>query len=75
VVQAFLEIDALEKKGVSAETEFAKAEKLISEAMGVIDSAKVKGVLHSNTADRRKSKLARYKTRALERLGLYTPAN
>jgi hypothetical protein len=71
--QVFLAIDDLEKNAVKAEAEFAGAEKLIAEAMGAIDAAKVKGALHTNTADRRKSKLARYKTRALTRLGLYTP--
>eukprot|EP00241_Pyramimonas_parkeae_P008179 CAMPEP_0114226794 /NCGR_PEP_ID=MMETSP0058-20121206/1430_1 /TAXON_ID=36894 /ORGANISM="Pyramimonas parkeae, CCMP726" /LENGTH=151 /DNA_ID=CAMNT_0001337559 /DNA_START=69 /DNA_END=524 /DNA_ORIENTATION=- len=69
--KAFVEIDMLTKAGTSSEADFANAEKLIGEAMGAIDKAVVKGVLHKNTGDRRKSKLCRYKTRSLIKLGLY----
>mmetsp|Transcript_38477 Transcript_38477/g.64756 ORF Transcript_38477/g.64756 Transcript_38477/m.64756 type:complete len:158 (-) Transcript_38477:175-648(-) len=72
--KAFVEMDGLVKAGAKSEDEFKKAELLIAEAFGVIDSSIFKGVIHKNTADRKKSKLARYKTRALQELGLYTVA-
>lgn len=69
--KVFVEIDDLVKTQAKSDADFKKAETLIGEAFGVIDSSVFKGVLHKNTADRKKSKLARYKTRALQQLGLY----
>mmetsp|Transcript_11987 Transcript_11987/g.43778 ORF Transcript_11987/g.43778 Transcript_11987/m.43778 type:complete len:179 (-) Transcript_11987:334-870(-) len=48
-------------------------EKYISEAFKTIDKAKKTGVLKANTADRRKARLSRAKTRMLVASGLYTP--
>eukprot|EP00240_Pyramimonas_obovata_P007750 CAMPEP_0118958728 /NCGR_PEP_ID=MMETSP1169-20130426/62773_1 /TAXON_ID=36882 /ORGANISM="Pyramimonas obovata, Strain CCMP722" /LENGTH=158 /DNA_ID=CAMNT_0006906853 /DNA_START=93 /DNA_END=569 /DNA_ORIENTATION=+ len=73
--KVFMEIDALVKTGAKTEDEFKNAEALIAAAFKTIDNSVAKGVLHKNTADRRKSKLCRYKTRALEQLGLYTAAS
>eukprot|EP00959_Pyramimonas_sp_CCMP1952_P063165 1320090-Pyramimonas_sp.AAC.2 len=72
--KVYTTIDGLVKAGATNEDEFKAAESLISATFKVIDSSVAKGTLHKNTADRRKSKLCRYKTRALEKLGLYTSA-
>ena len=45
----------------------------VGEAYSEIDRAMVKGVIDKNTANRRKSKLARAKKQALIDLGLYSP--
>lgn len=45
----------------------------VGEAYSEIDRAVVKGVIDKNTANRRKSKLARAKKQALIDLGLYSP--
>eukprot|EP00894_Picocystis_sp_ML_P000656 jgi/Pico_ML_1/51173/g2252.t1 len=53
--------------------ELSPVDELISEAYSEIDKCVVKGILHLNTASRRKSLLARAKQRALVDTGLYTP--
>jgi len=63
------------KSSASDAKAFDGAEDLISEAFSAIDKAVLKGILHKNTGARRKSKLCRYKTRALTDLCLYTPAS
>jgi hypothetical protein len=59
---------------LESESDVAPLERLISEAAQEIDKAASKGVLHKNTAARRKSRLAAAKRDALVRVGLYTPA-
>jgi len=49
-------------------------EKLISQAYQEIDKAISKGVLHSNTGGRRKSRLAIAKQELLVEAGLYSPS-
>lgn len=58
---------------VKSEEDLNPVQKLISEAYQEIDKAVVKGVLHKNTAARRKSKLAVARQRVLIANGLYTP--
>lgn len=58
---------------VKSEDELKPVQKLINEAYKEIDMAVVKGVLHQNTAARRKSKLAVARQRLLIANGLYTP--
>ena len=49
-------------------------EQLIAEAYKEVDKAVSKGVIHKNTAARRKSRLAAAKRATLVSAGLYTPA-
>ncbi|GLC33303.1 hypothetical protein PLESTB_000348600 [Pleodorina starrii] len=49
-------------------------EKLVAEAYTEIDKAVVKGILHENTAARKKARCARYKKAVLMFAGLYQPA-
>ena len=58
---------------IKSEEELNPVQKMISEAYSEIDQAVVKGVLHKNTAARRKSKLAGARQRVLIANGLYTP--
>ena len=62
-------------KEVQAEEELAPVQKLLSEAYQEIDKAVVKGILHKNTAARRKSRLALARQRVLIASGLYKPAS
>lgn len=48
-------------------------EKLISEAYQEIDKAVVKGILHVNTAARKKARVARHKRLVLIAAGLFVP--
>jgi len=59
---------------LESEADVAPLETLISEATKEIDKAVSKGVIHKNTAARRKSRLAAAKRTALVKGGLYTPA-
>ncbi|KAK9846286.1 hypothetical protein WJX81_001011 [Elliptochloris bilobata] len=59
---------------VQEEAALAPVEKLISEAYKEVDKAVSKGVIHKNTAARRKSRLAAAKRSTLINSGLYTPA-
>lgn len=56
------------------EEEVKNLEKLISEAYTEIDKAVVKGILHENTAARKKARCARWKKTVLMAAGLYKPA-
>ncbi|KAG2452741.1 hypothetical protein HYH02_002971 [Chlamydomonas schloesseri] len=56
------------------EEEVKNLEKLISEAYTEIDKAVVKGILHENTAARKKARCARWKKTVLMSAGLYKPA-
>lgn len=59
---------------LESEADVAPLETLISEATQALDKAVSKGVLHKNTAARRKARLAAAKRAALVKGGLYTPA-
>lgn len=62
------------KSQAADEQQVAALDKLVAEAYSEIDAAVSKGTLHSNTADRRKARVARFKRTALIAAGLYTPA-
>jgi len=68
------EIERLVKEGAKSEEDFTTASQWMSEAYTEIDRAVDRNILHSNTGDRRKSKLARARRDALIQLGIYTPA-
>ena len=57
-----------------AEGDLKPVDIFISEAYQEIDKAVSKGILHKNTAARRKSKLALARQKLLIKAGLYTPA-
>ncbi|EFJ44660.1 plastid/chloroplast ribosomal protein S20 [Volvox carteri f. nagariensis] len=57
-----------------SEDQVKALEKLVSEAYTEIDKAVVKGILHENTAARKKARCARYKKHVLMFAGLYKPA-
>jgi len=59
---------------VKDEAALLPVERLISEAYKDIDKAVSKGIIHKNTAARRKSRLAAAKRNTLVQAGLYTPA-
>ncbi|KAF5828758.1 hypothetical protein DUNSADRAFT_17120 [Dunaliella salina] len=48
-------------------------EKLVNEAYRDIDKAVTRGILHQNTADRRKKRVAKYKRMVAMAAGLFTP--
>jgi len=67
-------IDAFKTTPPSSEADLAPVSSLMSEAYQVLDKAVVKGILHRNTAARRKARLARARKFVLVQAGLYTPA-
>ncbi|KAI8464243.1 MAG: ribosomal protein S20 [Monoraphidium minutum] len=67
--------EALVKAPDSAADQVAALEKLVSEAFKSIDGAVSKGVIHANTAARRKARIARHKQHVLITAGLYTPTS
>ncbi|KAI8463538.1 MAG: plastid/chloroplast ribosomal protein S20 [Monoraphidium minutum] len=67
--------DALVKAPETAADQVAALEKLVSEAYKSIDSAVSKGVIHANTAARRKARIAKHKQWVLISAGLYTPTS
>jgi small subunit ribosomal protein S20 len=58
----------------ASEAELAPVAGLLNEAYACIDKAVVKGVMHRNTAARRKARLAKARRTVLINAGLYTPA-
>ncbi|KIZ06524.1 30S ribosomal protein S20 [Monoraphidium neglectum] len=66
--------ETLVKAPEGAAEQVPALEKLVAEAYKEIDTAAVKGVIHANTAARRKARVARYKQQVLISAGLYTPA-
>lgn len=70
--KVFVALDAA-KGQVSSEADLAPVQTLINEAYQVIDKAVVKGILHQNTAARRKARLAKARQIVLVEAGLYTP--
>ena len=73
LLQVFVALEAA-KGSVASEADLAPASLLLSEAYQVIDKAVSKGVLHKNTAARRKARLAAARRDVLIAAGLYTPA-
>ncbi|PRW56415.1 30S ribosomal chloroplastic [Chlorella sorokiniana] len=67
-------LDAFKAAPPAAEADLAPVQALINEAYQVIDKAVSKGVLHINTAARRKARLAKARQNVLVAAGLYTPA-
>lgn len=59
---------------LESEDALKPVEKMISEAYQEIDKAIQKGVIHQNTGNRRKSRLAVAKRNVLISSGLYSPA-
>jgi small subunit ribosomal protein S20 len=57
-----------------SEEQVKSLEKLVAEAYQEIDKAVVKGIIHENTAARKKARCARYKKAALMFSGIYKPA-
>lgn len=66
--------DALTKSPEGAAEQVPALEKLVAEAYKQIDGAAAKGVIHANTAARRKARVAKHKQEVLISAGLYTPA-
>mmetsp|Transcript_11142 Transcript_11142/g.68626 ORF Transcript_11142/g.68626 Transcript_11142/m.68626 type:complete len:155 (+) Transcript_11142:73-537(+) len=71
--KAMKALDAWKAAPTPSADDLSPVDQLISEAYKEIDKCVVKGILHLNTASRRKSRLARAKQRALVDTGLYTP--
>ena len=67
-------LDAFKAAPPASEADLAPVAGLISEAYQVLDKAVVKGILHRNTAARRKARLAKARKFVLINAGLYTPA-
>ena len=72
--KVFLALDGFKANPPKSEDELAPVGKLMSEAYQVIDKAVVKGVLHRNTAARRKARLAKARKYVLVEAGLYSPS-
>ncbi|CAD7703499.1 unnamed protein product [Ostreobium quekettii] len=68
--KVFKALDTFKDEPPKTEDELKPVESLISEAFKEIDKAWSKGVLHKNTAARRKSRLSRAKNRLLADAGL-----
>lgn len=66
--------EQLLKTPPKSESDVKELETLISLAYKRIDTARMKGVYHDNTAARKKARCARYKKTVLLAAGLYTPA-
>lgn len=71
--QVFSTIDGMKFDLPKTVEDVAPVSQLISEAYKEIDKAVAKGILHRNTAARRKSRLGRAKTGLMVESGLYTP--
>lgn len=72
--KVFVALDGFKANPPKSEDELAPVGKLMSEAYQVIDKAVVKGVLHRNTAARRKARLAKARKYVLVEAGLYSPS-
>ncbi|KAG7672976.1 hypothetical protein Ndes2526B_g08498 [Nannochloris sp. 'desiccata'] len=66
-------LDAYKGTPPATEADLAPVSSMISEAYQVLDKAVVKGILHRNTAARRKARLAKARRNVLISAGLYTP--
>ncbi|KAJ8765230.1 hypothetical protein K2173_011910 [Erythroxylum novogranatense] len=72
--KVFLALDELKNKPEVQPEEFAHIDELIKKAHSTIRKAVSAGVLHRNTGERRKARLARRKTAVELHHGLITPA-
>ncbi|EFN57891.1 hypothetical protein CHLNCDRAFT_141918 [Chlorella variabilis] len=72
--KVFVALDGYKAAPPAAEADLAPVQTLINEAYQVIDKAVKTGCLHSNTAARRKARLAAARRNVLVAAGLYTPA-
>ena len=68
-------LDVFKTSPPASEEELAPVATLMNEAYACIDKAVTKGVLHRNTAARRKARLAKARKTVLINAGLYVPAN
>ena len=66
--------ESLMKNSSGAADQVPALEALVAEAYKAIDTAVAKGVVHANTAARRKARVAKWKRQVLISAGLYTPA-
>lgn len=66
--------EALVKTPDAAAEQVPTLEALVAEAYKSIDTAAVKGIIHPNTAARRKARIGKYKRQVLISAGLYTPS-
>lgn len=69
----FSAIQSLEFDLPKSTDDLGNVEQLMSEAYQEIDKAVVKGVLHRNNGDRKKSRLGKAKSNLLVEAGLYNP--
>jgi hypothetical protein len=67
-------VEAMNKAMPSSEADVKPLETLIAQASSEIDTAVTKGIMHKNTAARRKARLSKTKRRLLISAGLYAPA-
>ncbi|GBG00479.1 30S ribosomal protein chloroplastic [Raphidocelis subcapitata] len=65
--------ESLVKNSAGAAEQVPALEGLVAEAYKAIDTAVLKGVIHANTAARRKARVAKWKRQVLISAGLYTP--
>jgi small subunit ribosomal protein S20 len=66
--------ETLLKAPADAQAQVPDLEAAVAEAYKAIDTAVTKGVLHANTAARRKARVAKWKRQVLIGAGLYKPA-
>jgi small subunit ribosomal protein S20 len=71
--KVFTALDEFKNSPPTSEADLAPVGSLLAEAYQVIDKAVGKGVLHANTAARRKARLARARRNILIAAGLYSP--
>ncbi len=74
VLQVLVALDGFKSAPPAAESDLAPVQGLLNEAYSVIDRAVSGGVLHRNTAARRKARMAKARRMVLISAGLYTPA-
>ncbi|WPT15997.1 30S ribosomal protein S20 [Picochlorum sp. SENEW3] len=72
--KVFTALEEFKGNPPKSESDLEPVSTLMSEAYQVIDKAVVKGILHRNTAARRKARLAKARQYVLVEAGLYTPA-
>lgn len=72
--KVFTALEAYKGTPPATEADLAPVSSMISEAYQVLDKAVVKGILHRNTAARRKARLAKARRGVLISAGLYTPS-
>jgi small subunit ribosomal protein S20 len=72
--KVFTALEEFKGNPPKSESDLEPVSTLMGEAYQVIDKAVVKGILHRNTAARRKARLAKARKYVLVEAGLYTPA-